>query len=269
MITCPKCGFEQEDGKECRRCGIIFDRYLSKHPAAAPPSPNTSVEESTAGSRSLFKVIYRIVTWATLVVGVITLVLVLRQAPPPKVATDPRAAVRVQAKMNDLQRDLQAGHAHSLQLEEAEVNSWIDSNLALARESPPQPATAAAAPKTTPADQSASSEPTVQEVQSSMKDVKLNLKDDLVSAYVLFNFRGKDLSLSLDGRLRAENGYLRFEPVSGKFGSLPLPQSALSQAVERLFTSPENREKFKLPPEISDIHVENGKLVVSYRESSR
>jgi hypothetical protein len=212
-------------------------------------------------------VAYRIFTWGTLIVGVVTLVLVLRQAPPPKVQTDPRAAVRVQAKMNDLQRDLQAGRPHSLELEEAEVNSWIDSNLALARDNPS--ATSVPAPDNAPAKSGNSTEPTIQEVQSSMKDVKLNLKDDLVSAYVLFNLRGKDLSLSLEGRLRAENGYLRFDPVSGKFGSLPLPQSALDQAVNRLLTSPENREKFKLPPEISDIHVENGKLVVNYRESSR
>jgi hypothetical protein len=29
--------------------------------------------------------------------------------------------------------------------------------------------------------------------------------------------------------------------------------------------SPENREKFRLPPEITDIRVEGGELFVSYR----
>ena len=32
-----------------------------------------------------------------------------------------------------------------------------------------------------------------------MKDVKVDMDGDLVKAYVIFNFHGKDLSLELDG----------------------------------------------------------------------
>jgi hypothetical protein len=46
---------------------------------------------------------------------------------------------------------------------------------------------------------------------------------------------------------------------------MPLPQTVLDEAVKRIFDSPENREKMKLPPEIADIHVENHELIVSYR----
>jgi hypothetical protein len=58
---------------------------------------------------------------------------------------------------------------------------------------------------------------------------------------------------------------LRFEPVSGQFGSLPIPQSALESAVQRLMDSPENREKLKLPSEISDLRIQNGEVVASYK----
>ena len=39
----------------------------------------------------------------------------------------------------------------------------------------------------------------------------------------------------------------------------------LDRAVSRLFDSPENRESFQLPPEIKDIRVMNGELIVAYR----
>jgi hypothetical protein len=88
---------------------------------------------------------------------------------------------------------------------------------------------------------------------------------DVVKAYVIFDFHGKDLSLELDGHLRAEDGYLRFEPVSGMLGSLPLPQSTLNSAVEKMMASPENREKLKLPADISDIQIVNGQAQITYK----
>ena len=76
-------------------------------------------------------------------------------------------------------------------------------------------------------------QPTLDQVQSSVKDVKVDMDGDIVKAYVIFDFHGKDLSLELDGHLTADNGYVKFVPVSGKLGSLPLPQSTLDEAVEK------------------------------------
>jgi hypothetical protein len=58
---------------------------------------------------------------------------------------------------------------------------------------------------------------------------------------------------------------LRFEPLGGQIGSFPIPLSALESAVQRLMDSPENREKLKLPPEISDLRIQNGEVVASYK----
>jgi hypothetical protein len=55
-VLCPKCGFEQADGKsECKRCGIIFSKYYAAREAAAGArfraggSVRLQKEESTAG----------------------------------------------------------------------------------------------------------------------------------------------------------------------------------------------------------------------------
>ena len=102
-------------------------------------------------------------------------------------------------------------------------------------------------------------------MRSNVRDVKVQLIDDRVKAYVVFDVHGKDMTLQLEGRLGAQDGYLRFEPVSGQIGSLPIPQSTIESAVQRLMDSPENREKLKLPPEIAGLRIENGEIVVSYK----
>jgi hypothetical protein len=35
--------------------------------------------------------------------------------------------------------------------------------------------------------------------------------------------------------------------------------------VQRMMDSPENREKLKLPPEITDLRIENGELLATFR----
>jgi hypothetical protein len=104
----------------------------------------------------------------------------------------------------------------------------------------------------------------VEQVRSSVKDVKVQMEGDHVKAYVVFNLHGKDMSLELVGRLASSDGYLKFDPISGQIGSLPIPQSTLQSAVDRLMNSPENRDKLKLPSDISDMHIENGQLVANY-----
>jgi hypothetical protein len=139
---------------------------------------------------------------------------------------------------------------------------------------PSLPATVGTAPSQTangsatsdPAAVAGSDQPTLEQVQSSVKDVKVDMDGDVVKAFVVFDFHGKDLSLELDGHLSADNGYMKFQPVSGRLGSLPLPQSTLNAAVEKLMASPENREKLRLPDDISDIKIVDGQAVIQYKQ---
>lgn len=232
--------------------------------------------------------LYRILNWATLAGLVVVVVLLLHKSPPPDVPYDPAATQRVQQKFAAAGQAKAAGQPAEVEMDRTELNSYLSDNLQLAGSTPPAAAAAAAVsapPAGATPDPGASSNSasngsaannamaaltstdpqTIEQVQSSVKDVKVDMDGDLVKAYVIFNFHGSDLSLELDGHLGTENGYIKFEPVAGKIGSLPLPQSTLDAAVARMMSSPENREKLKLPDDVSDIQIANGKAVLSYK----
>jgi hypothetical protein len=215
------------------------------------------------------KTVYRIVYWAALVAVGLALGLALRKSPPPSVTYDPAAPARVEQKFAAADQAKAAGQPAAVQLDSTELNSYLQQNLQIAG----SPASAAApvvpapssAPTPAPSGLPDDGTATLEQVQSSVKDVKVDMDGDLVKAYVVYDFHGKDLSLELDGHLGSENGYLKFIPVAGKLGNLPLPQAALDAAVDKMMASPENREKLKLPADINDIHVQDGHAVVSYK----
>jgi hypothetical protein len=228
-----------------------------------PPAGQSEFAHVSKSSASLWKRIFRIVRWTTYTFALVTLVLAFHKAPPPLVETSPQAAARAEEKFQDVERAVANGQPATLRMDETELNSYLASHLTLEGNSAPNQASAGRA-------QGAANGagPTPQEVEqtrSNVRDFKVQLIDDRVKAYVVFDVHGKDMTLQLEGRLGAQNGYLRFEPVSGQFGSLPIPQSALESAVQRLMDSPENREKLKLPSEISDLRIQNGEVVASYK----
>ncbi len=250
-VICPKCGFKQDQGAECLRCGLIFERYrLPCHPAALE-TPAARPRRTGPVRRA-----FRCLRWAALGAGVLVLLLIFRPSPPPEVQTEPGAARRAEMKVREFQAAARSGRPATLRLDEAELNSWVQSNLAFRTDHPAAEGIVQAA---------SGKEPTVEEVQSNVRDVRLQLQEDLIKAYVLFDFHGKELSLTLEGHLRAEDGYLRLTPTAGRLGSLPLTAATLESAAARLFDSPENREKFRLPAGIEDVRVERGRLSVVSR----
>jgi len=246
---------------------------------AAPEASIATISSSTdsnsaSASRKIgtWKWVFRVVRWSTYAVVLVTLVLALHKSAPPPVETSPQAAARAEEKLQQVERDLANRQPASLHLDETELNSYLATHLTLEGSSP----AANAPPSGSNPDPGSTSTPTaapnsaptaadVEQMRSNVRDVKVQLIEDRVRAYVVFDMHGKDVTLQLEGRLGSANGYLRFEPLSGQFGALPLPQSALESAVHRLMDSPENREKLKLPPEVSGLRIENGEIVVSYK----
>ena len=255
-LTCPKCGFEQEDGPECLRCGIIFSKFKTQAPTVEEASATVADTESRPATPGLLSRVFRILLWISLILSVGVLLLILRQTPPLSIQTDPQAADRVAEKMAQLQMAVQTSQPHAMTLNEAEINQWMRDNLAMASAHQAQQAGIPAP---------VGSEPSMQEVQSALKDVRMNLMGNQLRAYALFALYGKEISLQLDGTIETQGGYILLKPTAGKLGSLPIPSSTLNHVVHQLFDSPQNRDKFQLPPQIESIRIENNTLVIATR----
>ncbi len=288
MIVCPNCGYQQESGDKCDKCSSLFAYYAETSrrmtnggtlysPRVSDGKQQHELPELTPepGAFGGVRTFLRRARWVALAIFVLVFMLILKKGAPPPVRVDPNAAARAEEKIRVSEAQSSVSEPHQLQLDNVELNSYLNQNLAIngrteSASASPAPrasqAVAAAAATAAPATAAApEATPTLEDIQSSVKDVKVDMQGDLVKAYVIYNYHGADLSLELDGHLRAENGYLKFDPVSGSLGSLPLPTSVLKSAAEHLFDSPENREKLKLPPDVTDIQIVDGQVVASYK----
>src|SRR5271154_4370929 len=198
---------------------------------------------------------FRFLRWSTYLAALITLALLLHKSTPPPVQASPQAAARAEEKVEQVEEARSQGQAATLRLDESELNSYLANHLDLAKDA----SQAAVGQGDAPSAQD------VEQMRSSVRDVKIQMENDKVKAYVIFDVHGKDMTLQLEGKLGAENGFLRFVPVSGQIGSLPIPQSTLETAVRKMMESPENREKLRLPGDIADLKIENGELVAVYQ----
>jgi hypothetical protein len=240
--------------------------------ASASPVPERSSDESGASKRTTFRAVFRAVRWVVYVTAIVTLVMMFHAVRPPAIATSAQASARVDEKLQEVEHAVAAGQSATLRLDQTELNSYLASHLEIApSEAPRGGALQGAAPRGNdggaseiPVPTGSTAEP-LEQVRSTVRDVKVELIEDRARAYVVFDFHGKDMTLQLEGRLAAANGYLHFEPVSGQIGSLPIPQSTLQTAVQKMMESPENREKLKLPAEIADLRIENGELLATFR----
>jgi hypothetical protein len=268
MVQCPKCGFEQDEGAECLCCGIIFNRIHQPADAQASGKILTPDEDSKRPATGLFRRYYRIFRWVSLFVFVIAVGLILYDSPPPEVETTPQAAKQAEVKLRQFKSSIQHGQKGELELNQPELNGWLKASLAM-----PDPVDSDSSrflqrePGMDSVDavlqQYEIDEEELEKAKSSMHDLQVELLEDTLRLYALFEAYGIDLSLEIEGRLLVRNGCLRLEPIRGRLGSLPLPSATLQKAVDRLFESPENREQFRLPPTIRDIKIDNGRLIVS------
>ena len=224
-------------------------------------------EQKTIGP---FRKFYRVFRWVSFIALILALFLMLRTSPPPQIRTTPEATQHAKAKIEEFQSSIGQGTEQRLEMDQAELNAWLSSNLALKKTEGPQPPLSQTPEsltdlaKTATGGQSINRED-LKQIQSSVRDVKIELLEDSLRIYTFFDLHGKDMSLELEGRPVVRDGYIRLEPTSGWIGSLPLTTGMLKIAMDRLFDAPESKEKFRLPSNIQDIRIEQGRLVVISR----
>ncbi len=148
---------------------------------------------------STLVLIFRIVRWTVYACALIVLILLLHKSAPPAVSTTPEAAARAEQKFQDVQQAVAQGQPATLHMSETELNSYLASHLVLPAANANVPsATLNAAPTSGGADGALNAEqPTmddIEQMRSNVKDVKVQLVDDHVRAYVVFDVHGKDMT---------------------------------------------------------------------------
>ena len=202
---------------------------------AAKPKPKPSV----------WRIAWRIFFWGTTLVGAWAIFLMLRPAPAPQVTVSAQAAQSAEEKLAALAAppslSREPGESRRIVLTADELNSYLVKHLDLGGETP---------------------NPTVDQMRSAVRNVKITFEGDTAGVYAVFEIAGKDVTLQTRGHLRVAGGYLKFEPVSGNLGDFALPKSALDAMFARMLENPDTREALRMPPEIKDVRVEDGALVI-------
>ena len=96
-----------------------------------------------------------------------------------------------------------------------------------------------------------------------IKDQRVSFEDDIVHGQFLANIAGKDVWVTVSGRLGSKEGYATFEPTEFKVGEMNVPVSLVNSALQKKLA--EQRDRLKLPDYVGDVRVQNGELVMQQK----
>jgi len=201
-----------------------------------------------AGGFSLWK-IFRLIILAGLVV-----VLGLMVQRPERIAPTLPAAVakqrnnEFQAKLDELERAHGRGETAEARFTAEELNAAFQQS-----QTTPAPTEPPVAGNQTPAQPDPANDITTTEIA---------FVGDHANGQFVVHAPGKDLYLTVSGKIGAVDGYATFEFTEAKVGDMPVPVSILNPKLQAKLQEPETRQKLKLPDYVSALRVENGQLVI-------
>ncbi|HZR28643.1 MAG TPA: hypothetical protein VFA71_07670 [Terriglobales bacterium] len=207
---------------------------------------------------NLFVSFYKVFRWVVLVVAILLIFMMLGKPPRPSLPMSKEDA-KQQAQSYEQKWDQLALSAPGTEGAKAhftsdEITAGINQQLA-------GPASAAAngagqpkAPELAPDSQVAEDTP--------VRNVDVDFHGNEFTGQATVNVHGKDVFVTISGRLGSKDGYATFEPTSFKIGDLTIPVSLVNDALQKKLAEPENREKLKLPEFVQGLRIENGELVV-------
>lgn len=187
--------------------------------------------------------IFKLGRWGLLACSVLSLGLMLKRpaavAQPLPANAVQQNAEQFQAKWADLEQATQRGEPAEARFSAEEINAAFQQS-ALTQAS----ATGA-------------------EIDpSQIKPAQVSFAGDHVTGQFVANLRGKDVYVTVSGKLGAADGYVTFMPTEMKVGDLPVPVSLVNPQLQARLMQPEVHEKLKLPEHVAAVRVEDGQLVV-------
>ena len=189
---------------------------------------------------------FKIGRWGFLGFSVLSLALMLRrpaavaESLPP--ATVQQNAEQFQTKLTQLEQATQRGEPSEARFSAEEINAAIEQAAV------PQGPQASGAVDST-----------------QIKPAQVSFAGDHVTGQFVANLRGKDVYVTVSGKLGAANGYVTFAPSEMKIVDLPVPISLVNPQLQSRLMQPEIHEKMKLPEHVAALRVQDGQLVVVER----
>jgi hypothetical protein len=209
----------------------------------------------------------RLISVATLGTSVVALMLVLKR-PAPVAAPLPPPAVAANAQsFEQKMQQLDAARAQGQSGAEVRLNAQ-EVAAAIAQASGAL-SSGASSGGTTPEDSSGASSggsgsPLSGDLgpgEASVKDYQVNFEGDVAKGQFLTHIAGKDVWVTLEGRLGSKDGYATFDPTKIKIGDLEVPVSLVNDQLQKRLA--EQRDRLKLPDGLGGIKVENGEVVLT------
>ncbi len=201
--------------------------------------------------------VQRILSIATLAISAVALFLALRRPAPVAVPVSTAAAAAnaqsFQEKVNRLSEPAEAGRGESeIRMNSGELNAALSQGAG-------GPAGSGTASNT----ENSGNGGATMEIPGpvpAVKDYQVSMDGDLLRGQFLTQIAGKDVYLTLAGHLGAKDGYATFDATEVKVGDLTIPASLVNEVLQKKLA--EQRDQMKLPPNIKDLKVENGELVL-------
>ena len=189
--------------------------------------------------------VWRIVGWAALgfvalvlVSGGVAAILIFHNVPPPKVNVDTTALQRLQTEWQSDQAQSAPGAAHKPRVflvDEGQVNALIRS------------------------------EESAESAGATPSDSGVKIDGDRLHLYMSSVSNGRTITADIEIKLHVQDGYVQVVPVSGRIGSLPIPRRTLDALYQAMTNSPAGQQMLRLPPYLSDLRVEDSKIVAVFR----
>jgi hypothetical protein len=208
----------------------------------------------------------RIISFATLAISILTLVLVLKRPAPIAPAVAPALAAAnaqsFQEKVNQLAQPKAPGGGESeVRMSSAEVSAALAQATGLmTSEGSGKPSASVPATGTPSAPSSPNAPMEFTGSVPDIKDYQVSMDGDIVRGQFLTQIAGKDVYLTLAGHLGSRDGYATFDATEVKVGDLSVPVSLVNGVLQKKLA--EQRDQLKLPDNVKDIKVENGELVL-------